>query len=67
MSDSKELWELGQVKGAQDERERIIDLLEKMSWQVYVAVSTDGKPIESVKTPKTLIRDDVIALIKGDK
>lgn len=31
MSDVKQLWELGQFKGATDERERIIKLLEPLA------------------------------------
>jgi hypothetical protein len=30
MSDAKELWELGIRKGKEDERQRIIDLLERL-------------------------------------
>lgn len=48
------------------ERERIIKLLEEMPWQIYSGVGIDGKPIESVWTPKVLIREDAIALIKGE-
>ena len=49
------------------ENERIIKLLQEMPWQIYSGVGIDGKPIESVWTPKVLIREDVIALINGDK
>jgi hypothetical protein len=48
------------------ENERIAKLLEEMPWQVYSAVALDGKLIESVVTPKSLIREDVIAIIKGE-
>jgi Tfp pilus assembly pilus retraction ATPase PilT len=49
------------------ENERIIKLLEEMPWQIYQAVALDGKILESVSMPKVLNRDDVLALIKGDK
>lgn len=49
-----------------EERERIIKLLEEMPWQIYSGAGIDGKPIESVWTPKVLIREDAIALIKGE-
>ena len=56
------------IEGAVEwERSRIIKLLEEMPWQIYSGVGIDGKPIESVWTPKVLIREDVIALIKGEK
>lgn len=49
------------------ERElEIIKLLEEMPWQIYIAVSTEGAPLERIKTLKTLVRDDAIALIKGE-
>jgi len=53
-------------QGVKDTEERIIKLLEEMPWQVYSAVAIDGNPIESVVTPKVLIREDAIAIIKGD-
>lgn len=49
------------------ENERIIKLLEEMPWQIYQSVALDGKILESVSMPKVLNRDDVLALIKGDK
>lgn len=52
--------------GAKRAEERIIKLLEEMPWQIYSGVALDGKPIESVLTPKVLIREDAIALIKGE-
>lgn len=67
MSEDEEMaYDSGLIDGRDKERERIIKLLEEMPWQIYVAVSIDGKPIESVKTPKTLLREDAIALIKGE-
>lgn len=57
---------IGRKLGVIEERERIIKLLEEMPWQIYSGVGIDGKPIESVWTPKVLIREDAIALIKGE-
>lgn len=47
-------------------KDRILALLEEMPYQVYSGVATGGKILDSITTPKVLLRDDVIALIKGE-
>ena len=53
------------ARGRNEERERIIKLLEQMDWQIYWSVATDGTILET-PTPKVLDRQKTIELIKGE-
>lgn len=54
MSDSKDLWELGQVKGRQDEKERIIKLLEDSFY-----------PLDYPRWQADELMEEIFRLIKG--
>jgi|688.fasta_scaffold882974_3 hypothetical protein len=63
MSDAKELWELGQLKGASVERQRIIELLE-----IHFGCGDtyeDGQPCPDCWIDTKLA--NVITLIQGEQ
>ena len=63
MTDAKELWELGQLKGALDERQRIIKLLEDEELQNDL-----NNPIKDYDQLVWLgIKEQLIALIEGEQ
>ena len=65
MSDSKDLWELGQVKGRQDERERLVSAFVKRYPHHIVEVLPIGMG-ETYKSHKNCPQCVAIALIKGE-
>ena len=61
MSDTKELWELGKLRGELDERDRIVYLLETQLYDSTI------KGLSWIPDGSELTKKDLIALIKGEQ